>query len=140
MFNRTFFYTSFFSTIIMLLSLKFMELFSFINWSPIGWGENTFVLPAMHFTVKWGLLSIALFIVFMLLYMIMFYLHAIPPAISAIFFTILLVFLVEWIISEAKTPLEMIQSISIPLLAVTAIILRFISGTAVFYYDLSKKE
>lgn len=140
MFNRTLFYTSFFSTITMLISLKFMELFRFINWSPIGWGKESSLFPTMHFTVKWGLLSIVLFIVSLLLYIIMFYLHAIPPALSAIFFTILLVFLIEWFISEAKTPMEMMQSISVPLLAVTAMILRFISGTAVFYYELSKKE
>lgn len=140
MFNRTFFYTTLFSTITMLISLKFLELFSFIQWSPIGWGQESSVMPTMHFTVKWGLLSIALFVVFMLLYIVMFYLHAIPPAISAIFFTVLLVFSVEWVISEAKTPMELLQAISIPLLATTAIILRFISGTAVFYYELSRKE
>lgn len=140
MLDRTLFYTALFSAIIMLISLKFFELFSFINWSPIGWGGDTSLLPTMHFTVKWGLLFIALFLVFILLYMIMYYLVAIPPSMSAIFFTVVLVFLVEWFISDTKTPWETIQSVSVPLLSVTAILLRFISGTAVFYHELSKKE
>lgn len=140
MWNRTLFYTALFSAMIMLISLKFFELFSFINWSPIAWGENTSLFSTMHFTVKWGLLFVVLFFVFILLYMIMYYLAAIPPSMSAIFFTIVLVFLLEWFISDTKTPWETIQSVSVPLLSVTAIVLRFISGTAVFYYELSKKE
>ncbi len=140
MLDRTLFYTAFFSAIIMVISLKFLELFSFIKWSPIGWGENASLFSTMHFTVKWGLLFIGLFVVFILLYIIMYYLHAIPPAMSAIFFTVLGVFLVEWLIHDSTSIREFMQSLSIPLLSVTAIILRFISGTAVFYYDLSQKE
>lgn len=140
MVNQTFFYTAFFSAIIMTISLKFMELFSFIHWSPIGWGEKASLFSTLHFSVKWGLLFLGLFLLFLAIYMIMFHLHAIPPAMSAIFFTVVGVVGVEWLIQGSKTPWEMMQAISIPFLSVTAIILRFISGTAVFYYDLSKKE
>lgn len=140
MWNRTLVYTSLFSAIAMVFSLKFMEMFSFIKWSPIGWGKKAYLFSSMHFTTQWGLLFVGVFIVFIVLYMIMFYLHAIPPAMSAIFFTVVGVFAVEWGIHHSKGPWDVIQAMSIPFLAVTAIILRFISGTAVFYYELSRKE
>lgn len=139
MFNKTFVYTTLFSALFMTLSLKFMELFSFIKWSPIGWAEKAALFSPFHFTVKWGILFLVLVIIFAVIYIIMSFLDSIPPALSALFLGVIAIIAVEWFISEPKSPIEVIKSISVPLLSITAIVLRFIAGTAVFHRELSRK-
>lgn len=139
MINRIFFLTTLFSAIFMINTLKFMELFGFIKWSPIGWAKNWSLFTTTHYTVKWGLLFIALFVIFAVLYILISFLSSIPPSVPAIIISVLGIILLEWFINSATTPWETVKSISIPLLAVTAIVLRFISGTAVFHKELSRK-
>ncbi|AOV07828.1 hypothetical protein [Sporosarcina ureilytica] len=139
MIDRTFFLTSFFSAIFMVISLKILELFDFIKWSPIGWAKNWSAFSAIHYTIKWGMLFIALFIVFAVLYILISFLDSIPPSIPAIIISILGIIVLEWFINHSTTPWATIQSISIPLLSVTAIVLRFIAGTAIFNKELSRK-
>lgn len=139
LFNQTFVYTTLFSALFMILSLKFMQLFSFIKWSPIGWEKKFPLFSTFHFTVKWGILFVALLIIFAVIYMIVSHLTSIPPALTAIFISVLGIIALEWFISEPKSPMEVMTSISIPLLSVTAIVLRFIVGTAVFYKEISRK-
>lgn len=139
MFNQTLVYTTLFSALFMILSLKFMELFSFIKWSPIGWAEKSAYFEPLHFTIKWGMLFIGLMAIFAVIYIIISFLDSIPPAVSALFISILGIVVLEWFISEPKTPIEVIKSVSLPLLAITAIVLRFIAGTAVFYKELLRK-
>ena len=40
MIDKTFLYTSLFSALFTTLSLKFLQMFSFIKWSPIGWADK----------------------------------------------------------------------------------------------------
>lgn len=140
MFNRTFLYTSLFSALFMLISLKFMALFTFIKWSPVGFLKNEQVFPKMHSAVQWLLLYVFLFLLFAIIYILFSFLERIPPSIPAIGLSLFGVFLLEWFIDDARTPTEMIRAISIPLLSVIAITLRFISGTASFNKELSQKE
>lgn len=140
MLNRTLFYTSLVAALFMVLSLKFMELFSFIKWSPVGFLKNESIFPKMHFTIQWGILFVILLIVFTLIYILLYLLATIPPAVSAIILSIIGVLLIEWFVNGERTPAEMIQAVSIPFLSTVAIILRFISGTASFNKELSKKQ
>lgn len=140
MLNQTFVYTSLFAALFMVLSLKFLELFSFIKWSPVGFLKNESLLPKMHFTIQWGVLFIILCVVFAIFYIIFSFLSSIPPAVPAILFSVMGVLLIEWFIDSARTPVETLQSLSIPFLSIIAITLRFISGTASFYKELSKKQ
>lgn len=139
MFNRTFLLTSLFASIFMVISLSFMSLFSFIDWSPVGFLKKEALFPTLHFMVQWGILFILLFFMFSLIYIILYYLHVIPPALSAIVLSIIAVFVIEWGIDSDRTFGTVLQSISIPLLSIVAIVFRFIAGTAVFYKELSKK-
>lgn len=139
MLNRTFIYTTLFSALFMAISLKFMELFSFIKWSPIGFLKNENFLPKLHFTIQWGIFYLILCVVFACLYIAFFFLASIPPSVPAILFSLLGVLLIEWFIDSARTPMETIQSLSIPFLSIVLITLRFISGTASFNKELSKK-
>ncbi len=140
MFNKTFVYTSIFSALFMALSLKFLQLFDFVKWSPIGWFKKWQVLPAAHYSIKWLFLIVVLVILFAIVYLIISFLESIPPSVSALIFSIVAIVIIEWMISEPKTPIEAIRAISIPFLSITAIVLRFIAGTAVYMRKLSRKE
>lgn len=139
MFNQTFVYTTLFSALFMSISLKFMQLFSFIKWSPIGWAKKWDLFATAHFAVKWGILFLVLVIIFAILYMMVSFFDSIPAALTALFISVIGIIAVEWFISESKSPEELFKSISIPLLSVTAIVLRFIVGTAVFHRELLRK-
>lgn len=140
MLNKTFMYTSIVSALFMALSLKFLQLFDFIKWSPIGWFKKWQVLPAAHYSIKWFFLIVVLAILFAIAYLIISLVESIPPSVSALIFTIVTIITLEWMISEPKTPIEAIRAISIPLLSITAIVFRFISGTAVYMRKLSRNE
>lgn len=139
MINKTFVYTSIFSAIFMTLSLSFMQLFNFIKWSPVGWAKKWSLLSSAHYSIKWLLLFLAMVIIFAVFYILFSFLDAIPPAVLALSFGMVGIIVLEWFISEPKTPIGVIKSISVPLAAITAIVLRFISGTAVFMRKITRK-
>ena len=139
MFNKTFVYTSIFSAIFMTLSLSFIHLFNFIKWSPVGWTKEWRFFSSAHYSIKWMVLLLALVIIFAVLYIVFSFLDAISPAVLAIVFGVIGIIALEWFISEPKTPIEVVKSISIPFIAITAIVLRFISGTAVFMRKITRK-
>jgi len=123
----------------MTLSLSFMQLFNFIKWSPVGWAKELSLLSSAHFSIKWLLLFLAMIITFALFYILFSFLDAIPPSVLALSFGLVGIIVIEWFISEPKTPIGVIKSISIPFAAMTAIVLRFISGTAVFMRKITRK-
>lgn len=140
MFNKTFVYTSVFAALAMALSLKFLHFFNFVKWSPVGWSKRWNVFPAehiMHYIVNWLLLILALSILFAILYAVLSFLHKVPPSISALILGLLFVYVVEWFINKPDSPVQIIRSLSIPFLAVTAIVFRFVSGTAVYKKEIS---
>jgi xanthosine utilization system XapX-like protein len=132
MIDKTFLYTSLFSALFTTLSLKFLQMFSFVKWSPIGWADKWPQVDSYHYSIKWALLFMGLFIIFAILYILSSFLVAIPPSLSAIIIGIIGVIIVEWIISEPKSLQSLFNTISYPFLATIAITLRFITGTATF--------
>lgn len=116
-----------------------MQLFSFIKWSPIGWTKKWTLFSTAHYTVKWGILFLVLVMIFAIIYMMVSFLDSIPGALTALFISVIGIIAVEWLISEPKSPIEVIKSVSLPLFSVTAIVLRFIVGTAVFHRELLRK-
>ena len=140
MITKTLGWTAFFSALFTAMSLKFLHLFNFINWSPVGWAKKGQLFGSAHFTMKWAVFFVILFIVFALLYIAVSFTASIPPSITALIIGIIAVFAIEWTIGSPKTPLDAIKSVSIPFLAVIAIVLRFITGTAVFMKKLSEES
>ena len=49
MFNKTLLWTALFGALFTTIALKFLQLFNFINWSPVGWAK------------KWQLFAIGTF-------------------------------------------------------------------------------
>ena len=140
MINKTFVLTSIVAGFFMVMSLKFLHFFKFIKWSPIGWSKKYQILVSAHVSAKWITLFIGLVILFALFYLLFSFLDAIPPSILAIVCSIVILILVEWIIGGPQTFSGIVKSISIPLLSLSAIIFRFLAGTAVFMRKLTKSE
>ncbi len=135
--KQTLLWTAFFSALFTALMLKFLHLFNFIKWSPVGWAKKWHLFPYAHVTIKWALLFVVLILLFAILYFAVSFTTSIPPSVTALVIGIIVVFAIEWTISSPKTPLAAIKSVSIPFLAVIAIVLRFVTGTAVFMKKLS---
>lgn len=140
MINKTLGWTAVFSAFFTVCSLWFLQLFHFVRWSPIGWAKKWHLLPSAHVTIKWALLFMALVVLFGLLYLAVSFTTSIPPSITALIIGIIAVFAIEWTIDSPKTPWDAIKSVSIPFLALMAIVLRFITGTAVFMKKLSEES
>lgn len=140
MINKTLLWTAFFSALFTVLSLKFLHLFNFISWSPIGWTKKGMMFASTHIVFHWALLFIILTVVFAILYFVVSFTTSIPPSVTSLIITILAVFAIEWTIGSPKTPFDAIKSLSIPFLSIIAIVLRFITGTAVFMKKLSEES
>lgn len=135
MLNKTCVLTSIVAALFMAVSLKFLHFFMFINWSPFGWSSNWGVFTTEYIIqtiVNWLLLIVALSVLFAIVYIGFSFLYKIPPTISALIIGLLFVLVTEWLIHEPISLNKAIESMSIPLLAISAIVFRFIAGTAVF--------
>ena len=139
--NITLLWTALIGALITTIALKFLQLFNFINWSPIGWAKKWQIFEygsLLH--IKWILLFMALTLLFAILYFVVSFTTSIPPSITALIIGFIVVFAVEWTIGSPKSPVAAIKSISIPYLALMAIVFRFITGTAVFMKKFSDES
>ncbi|WP_318614997.1 hypothetical protein [Sporosarcina sp. YIM B06819] len=132
MINKTLLWTAFFSALFTALSLKFLHLFNFISWSPVGWVKKGSLFGSPHIVIQWALFFIILTVVFAIIYFAVSFTSSIPPSVTSLIIAIIAVFAIEWTIGSPKTPFDAIKSVSIPFLAIIAMVLRFITGTAVF--------
>ena len=137
MLTKTLFWTSLMGALSMVIGLKFLHLFNFITWSPIGWSKKATLFQSFHYTLKWALLYIILALLIALIYIVVSFTSSIPQSITSIILAILIVISIEWSIHPSNTFFETVKIISIPFLAMLAIMTRFITGTAVFMKKLS---
>ena len=140
MINKTLVWTAFFSALFTAVSLKFLHLFDFISWSPVGWAKKGMLFASAPIVIQWALLFILLTVVFSILYFAVSFTTSIPPSVTSLIITIIAVFAIEWTIGSPKTPFDAFKSLSMPFLAIIAIVLRFITGTAVFMKKLSAES
>lgn len=140
MINNTLLWTAITGALITTIALKFLQLFKFINWSPVGWAKKWHLFEYAHQSIKWTLLFIALTLLFAILYFVVSFTTSIPPSITALILGSIVVFTVEWTIGSPQSPVAAIKSISIPYLALMAIVFRFITGTAVFMKKFSDES
>jgi hypothetical protein len=140
MINKTLVWTALVGAFFTTVALKFLQIFNFISWSPVGWAKKWQLFTTAHFTIKWALLFVALVLLYAIVYFAVSFTTSIPPSITALIIGFIVVFAVEWSIGSPKTPLEAIRTISIPYLALMAMVFRFITGTAVFMKKLSDES
>ncbi|WP_186670565.1 hypothetical protein [Sporosarcina sp. BP05] len=140
MINKTLLWTALVGAFFTTIALKFLQLFNFINWSPVGWAKKWHLFPSAHFTIKWALLFVALVLLYAIVYFAVSFTTSIPPSITALTIGIIVVFTVEWTIGSPKTPFAAMKSISLPYFALMAMVFRFITGTAVFMKKFSDES
>ncbi len=127
-----FFWTSAVAALFSALSLKFLHIFHFVPWSPIGWTDRFVFLTNQASAVKWIVFIVLLFTLHAVLYGLFSAASALPPSVTAIVTTLVVVCAVEWIVTPPESMKSAFRGVSIPLLSLAAIIMRFVSGTAVF--------
>ncbi|REB10048.1 hypothetical protein DVB69_04380 [Sporosarcina sp. BI001-red] len=136
----TLFWTALVAALLTALSLKFLKVFHFVKWSPLGWSKKWDILATESPIVKWFVLIIVLVLIFIVLYSILQVTSKIPPSITSIVLALLLVCAVEWTISRPDSIGSAFKSVSIPFLCLIAIITRFVVGTSVYMKnELPKK-
>ncbi|MDW0108928.1 hypothetical protein [Sporosarcina aquimarina] len=128
----TLLWTAFVAAALSAISLKFLKTFHFVYWSPIGWTKKWNILEGDSPLLKWAVMVVMLFVLFLVLYMIMLFTTRIPPSVTSILVAVILVCATEWMISSPGSLGGAVKSISIPFLCIAAIITRFVTGTAVF--------
>ncbi|GKV54202.1 hypothetical protein NCCP2222_01490 [Sporosarcina sp. NCCP-2222] len=137
--TKTMIWTAFVASVGMLVALRGLRFFHFIEWSPIGWADRWELFGSSSAIWKWTLLFILLFIVTIIFYYLISLTSSIPPTLTSLIVSIILALAIEWSILVPTTLMEGFRSISYPFLAIVAVAIRFITGTAVFMKKLPKE-
>lgn len=127
-------WTAVMAAVLSIISLKFLQVFKFIKWSPIGWTKKLHMLTTFPGWLKWVLLGVICFLLFFILYFIARLTFKIPPTVSSLIVTIIVIIFIEWMI-HVKADLTMtqfIKKISIPFACLFAMIFRFVIETSVY--------
>lgn len=130
----THFLTALTAAVIAVFSLKFLQVFHFIKWSPVGWAERYHLFTDGSVWFKWSLLLFFCFLLFFLLYMIALFTSAVPPSLTSIILAAGAVLFIEWLIyaSPDLTAAKFLKKVSLPFGALLAMIVRFVVGTSVY--------
>lgn len=137
--KEVFFWTSFIAALSLTIALKFLQFFHFIDWSPVEKLESGFILTSHQWLIKWLLLGI---IIWGLCLLHMLITQAFPwqnATFISIGLTVVYIFLITQYIQPKELEKDFWEQLSLPLLAVLAIVIRFMSGTVLFFRELSKK-
>ncbi|MBY0220891.1 hypothetical protein [Sporosarcina aquimarina] len=132
--TATHFWTALMAAVLSIFSLKFLRVFKFIDWSPVGWSERLHIFTTTPGWFKWTLLGIVCFVLFFLLYMITLFTSKIPPSVSSLIITIIALIFIEWAIyvNAELTMKQFLKKLSIPFACLLAMVIRFVIGTSVY--------
>lgn len=132
--TATHFWTALMAAVLSIFSLKFLQVFKFIKWSPVGWSERLHIFTTTPGWFKWTLLGIVCFVLFFLLYMIALFTSKIPPSVSSLIITIIALIFIEWAIhvNAELTMKHFLKKLSIPFACLLAMVVRFVIGTSVY--------
>jgi len=129
------FITSLFGSIFLTLSLKMLSLFKFIEWNPIGFSKKYQLFEESHPFISWLFLAVVIFVVNFILYLIMQYVHNVPPFITSLVIGSLFAIIVEWIIYDLPAELYSFKKLSIPFIVMVVMTARFLFETASFHHQ-----
>ncbi|MBB4825699.1 magnesium-transporting ATPase (P-type) [Sporosarcina luteola] len=136
---NTMVWTTLVASIGILIALRGFYYFHFINWSPVGWAKRWELFGSSSALWKWTFLFLIIFICSVVYYYLISLTSSIPPTISSLIVSIILAVAIEWSILVPTTLMEGLRSLSYPFLALVAVAIRFITGTAVFMKKLPKE-
>ncbi|MCM3359887.1 MULTISPECIES: DNA helicase [unclassified Psychrobacillus] len=113
--------------------LKFLHLFSFVKWNPVGFSKSFEMFEDTNVYLRWLVLFLVIWVISIVIYYISLLTSKVPVAISSLIFGILLAFVVEWLISDAGTMLKTMKKLSIPFICIVVIGMRFLMESAIFH-------
>lgn len=126
------FWTSIISSLFFVLSLKFYDVFHFIDWKPLGWSKRYHFFEESPGLLRWIILFLIIFILSLLLYYLAKWLKKAKPAILSLIVGLIIALLIEWLIQRPNEIGEYLKDFSIPFGVLVLITTRFIVETAIF--------
>ncbi|MFC4411141.1 hypothetical protein ACFOZY_11995 [Chungangia koreensis] len=126
------FWTSIVSSSFFVLSLKFYDVFHFIDWKPLGWSKRYHVFEESPGLLRWIVLFLIIFIFSLLLYYLAKWAKKAKPAIMSLIVGLIIALLIEWMIQRPNELGEYFKDFSIPFGVLVLITTRFIVETAIF--------
>lgn len=127
--------TSLFASIILSAELKMLSYFKIIKWNPIGFADRYSILEDSHPFVHWIFLAIMIWLISFILYLIMQYVHNVPPFITSLVIGVIFAMVIEWIIYDLPAELSSFKKLSIPFMVIVVICARFLFETASFHHQ-----
>lgn len=125
--------TSFAGTVIIVIMLKILDFFHFIQWDPVGFSDTFHILKDSNTFIKWGILFIIVWAGSIILYYISLLFMKIPVPITSIALGLLIAFVLEWIILDASSIEKTIKRMSIPFICIIILATRFLMESAIFH-------
>ncbi|MBD7943904.1 MULTISPECIES: hypothetical protein [Psychrobacillus] len=126
------FFTSLAAAVVVTALLKFLHLFHFVKWNPVGYSKSFEMFDDTNVYLRWLVLFLVIWAISLVIYYISILTAKVPVAISSIIFGIILAFIVEWLISDA-TMIKTIKKTSIPFICIVVIGVRFLMESAIFH-------
>lgn len=126
--------TSLFNSLLLLVGLKLLQVFHFVNWHPIKFMKNWAIFSDSPPLIRWMLLFVFLFIASLIVYFLLQYSYLIPPAFTSIVVGLAIAFVMEWIIYDLPAEAASFKELSIPFIVVVILSCRFIIETSIFAY------
>lgn len=134
--------TAIVTAISLALCLKGLHYFHLIKWNPIGFYKKWELFEGSSKLFQWSTLTLMLFVVAFLLYIIMQYTYSIPAVLTSFLLGLLVTFTIEWFALGLPLQLDSFKKLSIPFIVVVICLLRFLLETANFHMKMhtSQKE
>lgn len=113
--------------------MKGLHYFHLIKWNPVGFYKKWDLFEGSSKLFQWSTLTLLLFVIALLLYVIMQFAHMIPAVLTSFLIGLFFAITIEWVARDLPLQLDSLKKISIPFLVVVICILRFLLETANFH-------
>lgn len=126
-------WTSIVASLFFVLSLKFFDVFHFIDWKPLGWSRRYHFFEESPGLLRWIILFLLIFIISLLLYYFAKLVKKAKPSAMSLIIGLLIALLIEWLIQRPNEIGGFLTDFSIPFGVLVLITTRFIVETAIFH-------
>jgi len=113
-------------------TLKFLDVFHFIDWKPLGWSKRYHLFEQSSGFFQWILLYVLIFIFSLLLFYIAKITKKAKPSILSFIAGLIIAIFIEWLIQRPNDIGKYLKDFSVPFGVAVLITTRFIVETAIF--------
>lgn len=132
--------TAIVSAISLAFFLKGLHYFHLIKWNPVGFYKKWDLFEGSSKLFQWSTLTLLLFVIALLLYVIMQFAHMIPAVLTSFLLGLLFTITIEWVALDLPLQLESFKKLSIPFIVVVICLLRFLLETANFHMKVDAAQ